>query len=111
MPFSFRPVLFQFSVLFIIYRFQPLHFSILAGYFDGKMLEPTVTSRTMPVLDTLGDVHYIARMKLAGFLTPFLVPAAATDADQHLSAALAGMMDMPVVPGTGFKGDIEDRHL
>ena len=64
----------------------------------------------MPVLDAFGNVHHIAGMKLAGFLTQFLVPAATADADQYLTAALAGMMDMPVVPAAGLKGDIEDRH-
>ncbi len=107
-----RPVfLFQFSILLIIYPFQPLSFSILAGYFDGQMLEPAVSGGTMPVFDTLGNVHNVAGMKLAGFLFLFLVPAAAADADQHLPAALTGVMDMPVVPAAGLKGNIEDRHL
>ena len=50
-------------------------------------------------------------MKFSGFFSPFLIPAASADANQHLSAALAGMMNVPVVPASGFKRHIKDRNL
>ena len=41
----------------------------------------------MPVLDTGSDIHYIARMKLLGFLSPFLIVATTGDTDEDLTTS------------------------
>ena len=51
----------------------------------------------MPVLDTGSDIHYIARMKLLGFLSPFLIVATTGDTDEDLTTSLVCLMDVPVV--------------
>ena len=65
----------------------------------------------MPVLDTGSDIHYIARMKLLGFLSPFLIVATTGDTDEDLTTSLVCLMDVPVVAAARFKGDIEDADL
>lgn len=65
----------------------------------------------MPVLHTGWNIHHIAWMQFLGFLAPRLVPAPAAEADQHLSAAVGSMVDVPVVPAARFKCDVEHRHL
>ena len=112
MPFCcLKALLFQRVVVLIIYGFEPFRFPVFPGNFNGQMLEPAVLGRAVPVLDTFGNIDDVAGMKLAGFFSPFLVPAASADADQHLSAAFTGMMDMPVIPAAGFKGDVKNGHL
>ena len=50
-------------------------------------------------------------VKFDRLLPPFLIPAGAGDTDEHLPAALFGVVDVPVVPAARFKGDIEGRDL
>ena len=109
-PFICR-ILFQNAILLLVYRLIPLGPSTLAGDLYGQVLEPGILGRTVPVLHTSGGVHYITGAQLSRLLAPFLIPAPATDADQHLSAAVLGVMDVPVVPAPRFKGHVEYRHL
>ena len=53
-------------------------------------------------------MNYVAGIELAGFLAPFLIPAASGSAEQNLSAASGGLMRMPVVAASGFKGHVAD---
>ena len=75
------------------------------------MGEPAVRRGAMPVLHPGGDVDHVAGMELPGRLAPFLVPASAGHAEQNLSAALAGVVDVPVVPAARLKGDVVHAHL
>ena len=72
--------------------------------------EPAVFGSAMPVLDACRDHYCVAFVQLAGFFAPFLIPAAAADAQQHLSAAFVGMMDMPVVAAARFKRHVGDEQ-
>ena len=56
----------------------------------------------MPVLDTGSDIHYIARMKLLGFLSPFLIVATTGDTDEDLTTSLVCLMDVPVVAAVNW---------
>lgn len=44
-------------------------------------------------------------------LVPLLIPSAACGYQENLSAALIGMMDVPIVATSRLKGDISDGHL
>ena len=50
----------------------------------------------MPVLDAGGDVHRVAFLQFTGGLALLLVPAAARNGKQNLSASLLGLVDMPL---------------
>ena len=63
------------------------------------------------MLDPGGNVHHIAGVQLLGLLAPLLIVATPGHTDQHLTAALGGVVDVPVVAATGFKGHIEHPHL
>ena len=65
----------------------------------------------MPMLHAGGDVHDIARQHLLRRLTPFLIVAAATHADQHLSATLIGVVHVPVVATPWLEGYVRGRNL
>ena len=65
----------------------------------------------MPVLHPHGDVHAVAGAQFHGGLAPFLVIAPSGHAQQDLSAALAGVVDVPVVAAARLKGHIEDPYL
>ena len=75
------------------------------------MLEPGVRRRAVPVLDPGGDVHHIAGTQLPGLPAPLLVPAPAADANEHLTAAAGGTVDVPVVPAPRLEFHVEHRHL
>lgn len=59
------------------------------------------------MLHTLQNVNHIPCLQLDGRLSPFLVPAFATDADQDLSCPV---MNMPVVAAARLKGHIGHRQ-
>ena len=61
------------------------------------MAEPAALFGAMPVLDLRGNGHHIAGLQAPGRLALLLIPALAVYADQQLTAALLGVMDMPVV--------------
>ena len=65
----------------------------------------------MPVLDSRRDVHHITRMQHLGLLAPFLIAAPASHTDQDLTTAFVGMVDVPVIPASRLKGDIEYPYL
>ena len=65
----------------------------------------------MPVLHAGGDVHHIAGHEWLRLFAPFLIPASARYAHQHLSAALGRMVDMPVVAAAGLEGYIHYFYL
>ena len=94
----------QFVIRFICYWFQPLIAgSLLHIFMIGQMLEPRVLGGSMPVLDSSGDGDDGARSHLDGFLSPFLIPAATRDADEHLHGLV---VDVPVVTASRLKGDV-----
>ena len=78
-------------------RLQPLAAGVFAGYFHGQMAEPAVLRRAVPVLHARGDVHHITGRERLRALSPRLIPAAPGDAQENLSAALVGAVNMPVV--------------
>ena len=61
------------------------------------MAEPAVGLGTVPVLDLSVDGDDIAGLQAPGRLARFLIPALAGGTQQQLSAALGGMVDVPVV--------------
>ena len=63
------------------------------------------------MLDSDRNIHHIAGMQLLRFLAPFLVIASACGHQQDLAAALCGVMNVPVIPAAGLKGDVPDSHL
>ena len=68
------------------------------------MGKPTVFRCAMPVLRFGGNEHHIARVKFPCFLAPLLIPTPAIGAEQDLSAAAFGVVDMPVIPASRLKG-------
>src|SRR5574344_2915680 len=65
----------------------------------------------MPMLHTGRYVNDSPRENLLCRLSPFLIPATSSHTDKHLSSALGGMMDVPVVAATRFEGDIGNGDL
>ena len=53
----------------------------------------------------------IIRIPELRWLSLFLVPATTRHTDKHLSSALGGVMDVPVVAATRFEGDIGNGNL
>ena len=62
----------------------------------------------MPMLDVRGNLHHVAGAQALGGLALFLVPAFAIHADEHLPAAFARMMDMPIVTTARLEGHVEN---
>lgn len=60
----------------------------------------------MPVFRIRRNHNGITRIHFYGILAPFLVIAAPADTEQQLSPAFCCLMDVPVIPAAGFKGDI-----
>src|SRR5699024_3693570 len=98
------------SVLLIIDSLQPFVGGVFTRHLESQMREPAVFGSAMPVLDACRDHYCVAFVQLAGFFAPFLIPAAAADAQQHLSAAFVGMMDMPVVAAARLKRHVGDEQ-
>ena len=65
----------------------------------------------MPVLNIGGYMDNRAGQYLYCRLALFLIPATASHTDEHLSATLRGVMEVPVVATPGLKGNIRHRHL
>ncbi len=96
----------QIVIYFLRYRLTPLVGGFLTGNLYRDMAEPAIPFGPMPVLhsgrdrnDHTGDQAY----RLLAFL---LIPSAACRADQQLSSASFGVMNVPVIAASGFKGDI-----
>ena len=75
------------------------------------MAEPAVCRGAVPVLDVRGNLHHVAGAQALGGLALFLVPAFAIHADEHLPAALARMVDVPVVAAARLEGHVEDGQV
>ena len=75
------------------------------------MRKPAVGRSSVPVLDTDGNVHYVAWMKLTRRFAPFLIEAHACHADKDLPAAAFSVMYMPIVAAAGLEGHIENADL
>ena len=60
----------------------------------------------MPVLDVCGDGDDGARGQADGGLALLLIPALTGSADQELSAALGGVVDVPVVAAAWLEGHV-----
>lgn len=101
----------QRAVLLVVHGFEPLVACVLAGETECQVTKPTIGSGAMPVLDVGGNLGDIAGVQALRGLALFLVPALAVDADQHLSAALACVVDMPVVAAARLKGDVVDGQV
>ena len=65
----------------------------------------------MPVLDVCRDLDDVAGMQALCRLALFLIPALALNADQHLAAALARVVDVPVVATARLKRDVADGQV
>ena len=73
----------------LIDGFMPFVFGILARNLDGKVHEPAVFGRAVPVLDSGGNIHDITGMQFTSRFAPFLIPAASGGAEQNLSPPFA----------------------
>lgn len=65
----------------------------------------------MPVFNAGGDFDDCAWSHFNRLFSPFLIPAAAANADQSLSTAAFCVMDMPVVAAAWFEGHVEDGQI
>ena len=75
------------------------------------MAEPAVRSRTMPVLDFGRNIDAIARFHFDRRLAFFLIITASGNANNDLTAAVFGMMDVPIVAAARFEGDVVNSDL
>ena len=98
-------------VLLVVHGFEPLVARVLTGEPKDQVAEPAVGGGAMPMLDVCRNLDDIAGVQTLRGLALFLVPALAVDADQHLSAALACVVDMPVVAAARLKGDVVDGQV
>ena len=79
-----------------------------SGDMKDYMLEPTVASGAMPVLDAGRDGDDSARLKELCGLAPLLVKAFTGDAYKNL---LGIVVDVPVVAAAGFESDIAEGRV
>ena len=93
-------------ILCVADRLAPLVAAVLAGNLNGDMAEPAVGLRTVPVLDIRRNGDDIADAQTLRGLALLLIPALAGGTQQQLSAALGGMVDVPVVAAARRKGDV-----
>ena len=63
------------------------------------------------MLYALRNYDYVALLDRTRLLALLLIPAFSGGANQNLTAALVGVMDVPVVATAGLKGDVEQREL
>lgn len=87
----------QFAVCFVADPLAPLAAALLAGDLHGDVAEPAVLLGAVPVLHLCRDHHQTALMEGNSGLALLLIPALAGGTQQQLSAALGGMVDVPVV--------------
>ncbi len=104
-------LLFQASVLCFVHRLQPFVRAVFSRHLNGKMAEPAIRRRAVPVLYACGNVDAVAGAHFHRLPAPLLIISPSADTDEDLPAALVGMVHMPVVPAARFKGDIENTHL
>ena len=73
-------------IFFIRHRFAPFGTCPLGRNGNGNVLKPTVGGSSMPMFYFGRNVHYVAGFERTCRLAPLLIPAAATYADEDLSA-------------------------
>ncbi len=74
------------------------------------MGKPAVLFRSMLVFHVGRDSNDCTGGEAHSFLALFLIPALAGGADQQLSAAALGVVDMPMIPASGLKGNIGQKY-
>ena len=72
---------------------------------DREVLQPRISGSTVPMLDAFGDGDDRAGCERHSRFAPFLIPAATTDANEHLYCAV---VYMPVVTAARLKGHIRN---
>ena len=82
-------------ILLVRHRLAPLVAAILARNFKGDVGEPAILLRAVPVLHVRRNGDDRAGDEAHRGLAFFLIPALARGADEHLPAALRGVMDVP----------------
>jgi len=65
----------------------------------------------MPMLDVRRNVDDIPWAQLTSWLALFLIPSTTSRDQQHLPAALIGVVNVPVVATSRLEGDVTDHHL
>ena len=98
-------------IVLIPHGFAPFRSGFLSGNFNRKVLEPCVLRSSVPVLYLGWYVHYVSGMKLAGLFAVFLIPSASRYANQHLTAAVFRVMNVPVVAAGRLKRYVVYRNL
>lgn len=84
---------------------------IFSWHFHRKMREPTIRGCSVPMLHACRDIDDITRRHTDWCLAPFLIKTSAGNADQNLTAAFLGVVDMPVITTPRLKSYIENAHL
>ena len=72
------------------------------------MGKPAIRLSAVPMLHIRRNDHCGTFRHADGELALFLVPAFSRGAHQDLATAATGVVDMPVIPASGFKGHIGD---
>src|SRR5574344_897969 len=75
------------------------------------MSKPAVGGSSVPMLHTCRDVDDRSRKNLLRRLSLLLIPATTSHTDKHLTSAFGGMMDVPVIATSWFKGDVGNGNL
>ena len=83
-------------------RFAPLVFAVCARNLHGDVAEPAVPLCAVPVLDIGRDRDDRTGLEADSGLPLLLIPALAGGTQQQLSAALGGMVDVPVVAAVNW---------
>ena len=102
---------FSLVIFLIAHSLLPLVGCVLARYFKGEVGKPAVFCGTMPMLHVGRNMDDCAGEDFLRRLSFLLIPATSGYTYQHLSAALCGVVRVPVVTATRLKGNIEERYL
>ena len=57
------------------------------------------------------NVYHCARQNFHCFFSFLLIPSFSGHADENLSSAIVGVVDMPVIPASRFESDVGKRNL
>lgn len=95
----------------VIHRLQPFIRAVPARNLNCQMGKPAIRCGSMPMLYARRNIHHITGVKLLGFLSPLLIVSPSAYTYQNLPAAGGCMMNMPVIPASRLKGNIENSHL
>ena len=74
------------------------------------MAEPSIRFGSMPVFHVGGNDNDITGAKAPRRFSVLLIPAAPSHADEDLTAAAAGAVDVPVVAAARLKGDVGQKY-